>query len=112
MAGGWHDEDNWITSSSNQILCPNFISLIVEVEIFQEQSTPDRADISSVLMWCLLVVILGRGLSDCDNKKQINIRHNVSSLNVAAGGEILDSQSVSQYFNSKSTSSSRQFFLN
>ena len=40
MAGGWHDQDNWITSSSNQILRPNFISLIVE--IFQEQSPPDR----------------------------------------------------------------------
>ena len=49
MAGGWHDQDNWITTSSNQILGPNFISL--NVGIFQEQSPPpDRADISSVLI--------------------------------------------------------------
>lgn len=96
MARGWHDEDNWITGSSNQILCPNFISLIVEVEIFEEQSTPDRADISSVLILCWPQYWAeGRGLSDCDNKKQINIRHNVSSFNVAAGGEILVSQSQS-----------------
>ena len=48
MAGGWHDQDNWITTDSNQILGPNFIPLIVGV--FQEQSPPDRADISSVLI--------------------------------------------------------------
>ena len=58
MAGGGHDQDNWITTGSNQILRPNFIPLIVA--IFEEQSPPDRADISSVLIWCLLAVILGR----------------------------------------------------
>ena len=58
MAGGRHDQDNWITTGSNQILRPNFIPLIVA--IFEEQSPPDRADISSVLIWCLLAVILGR----------------------------------------------------
>ena len=67
------------------------------VAIFQEQSAPDRES------WHFLSFNLvsagcytGQDLSDCDNKKQINIRHNVSSLNVTAGGEILVSQSVFQ----------------
>ena len=104
LVGGWL-EDGWRTAWSGQLdyhrQQSNSPSKLYSIDCCDIWGT-----ITARQSWHFLSFNLvsagrdtGQDLSDCDNKKQINIRHNVSSLNVTAGGEIL----VSQYFNSKST---------
>ena len=101
LVGGWL-EDGWRTAWSGQLdyhrQQSNSPSKLYSIDCCDIWGT-----ITARQSWHFLSFNLvsagrdtGQDLSDCDNKKQINIRPNVASLNVTAGGEILSSQSVFQ----------------